>query len=124
MSIFNGWIELAEREEEDVFAKNPRYMLPGVELRDYVMVNSLALQLECAELIEEFCWKPWKHDSDGTPRAGRTKVIDEAVDVLHFLAHLLTSVRCTDEELSERYLRKCEINRQRQADGYSYKEAE
>jgi len=44
-------------------------------------------------------------------------MIDELVDVAHFVANLATAAGCTDEEWTRRYQAKMQINRDRQASG-------
>lgn len=48
----------------------------------------------------------------------RTRVLDEIVDVLHFVANMLVAIGVTDDELEASYKAKQAINRQRQIDRY------
>jgi hypothetical protein len=66
-------------------------------------------------VFREFSWKPW---SRGLPFVNRRRVIEEVVDVLHFLANVLVALGVTDDELEDEYRAKQEVNRQRQRDGY------
>jgi hypothetical protein len=47
----------------------------------------------------------------------RNKFVEELVDVLHFVANQLVAAGCGDDELSERYAEKQQINRDRMASG-------
>lgn len=48
----------------------------------------------------------------------RQRVLDEIVDVLHFVANMLVTIGVTDDELEAAYQAKQEVNRQRQRDRY------
>lgn len=48
----------------------------------------------------------------------RQRVLDEIVDVLHFIANMLVTIGVTDDELEAAYQAKQEVNRQRQRDRY------
>jgi dimeric dUTPase (all-alpha-NTP-PPase superfamily) len=67
------------------------------------------------EVPREFHWKYWSH---AEPFVNRERVIDEVVDVMHFLANMLIAVQCDDEEFEAAYKHKQLINFQRQRDKY------
>lgn len=74
--------------------------------------NVLALAVELlGELPREFHWKYWSHDE---PWYRRERIIQECVDVGHFLANVLVAVGCTDAEWEAAYRAKQEVNRERQ----------
>lgn len=79
--------------------------------------NLFALAVEAlGELPREFHWKYWSHDD---PFVNRDRVLKEAVDIGHFLANILVAIGVTDTEWEAAYRRKQDVNRQRQAEGYS-----
>lgn len=78
------------------------------------MWNVFAAQQELAELAVEFSWKPWAVDE---PFVNRERIIDEAVDVLHFVGNILVAVNATDEELNEAYEKKVQLNIARKTSG-------
>lgn len=48
----------------------------------------------------------------------RQRVLEELVDVGHFLANMLVAIGVTDEEWEAAYRQKQDENRRRQATGY------
>lgn len=74
--------------------------------------------IECAEMSGEFSWKPWAADA---PFINRDALIEEIVDVNHFLGFMLVVLGVSDEEYEAAYRRKQAINkaRQEQAGGYT-----
>lgn len=93
------------------------HLLPRVA--QYLDWNVTAAVQELAEVREEFSWKPWAVDE---PFVNRERILNEYVDVLHFIGNSLVSLSITDEELWEAYRQKQAINRSRAASGvYSAK---
>ena len=77
----------------------------------------LAALVELAgEVPREFAWKFWAHDE---PFINREKLLDELVDVGHFLANMLDAIGVTDAEWEAAYQAKQAENRRRQKDGYA-----
>ena len=70
---------------------------------------------EVGELGQEIDWKYW---SEGRGEFNRDRVIEEAVDVLHFLGNILLWAGVHSAELTEAYVVKMQENIRRQADGY------
>ena len=87
---------------------------PG-EVAESLKENTLAAFAELGEVLREFHWKYWSH---AEPFVNRDRVIDEIVDIKHFLANMLVAIRCGDEEFEAAYQYKQLINRQRQRDLY------
>jgi len=77
--------------------------------------NLWAAVVEIGEVAREFSWKSW---SAGKPFVNRRRVLEEVVDVLHFLANVLIALGVSDDELEREYQRKQEVNRERQRAGY------
>lgn len=76
--------------------------------------NSFAIAVELAEASVEYSWKHWATDE---PFVNRERVIEELVDVGHFLANMLVALDVTDAEWEEHYQRKQEKNRRRMRSG-------
>lgn len=108
------WLESTEELQRTVYGYNPEDFRDPETLTQYLDWNQTAAVQELAELREEFSWKPWATDP---PYVNRERIIDEAIDVDHFLGNILTAVGCTDEEYERRYQMKQEINRRRAASG-------
>lgn len=81
--------------------------------------NLMAALLEMAEVGREFSWKPWAHDE---PYYERQRVLEELVDVSHFVANMLVAVGVTDDEWEAAYRAKQRQNLVRQMAGYKVKE--
>jgi len=81
--------------------------------------NLFAAIIELAEASREFSWKSWAHD---IAFFNRDRLLEELVDVAHFIANMLVSMGVTDEEWEAAYQAKQAVNRQRQIDGYKVKE--
>lgn len=117
-----------EGEREDGGEGRWRWLASTVELqRDYfghppidpedvgaqartLKENVLAIVAELGEVLREFHWKYWVIDR---PWISRERLLDELVDVGHFLANCLTAIHVTDDEWEAAYQRKQEKNRQR-----------
>jgi dimeric dUTPase (all-alpha-NTP-PPase superfamily) len=67
-------------------------------------------------VTREFSWKPWAHDE---PYVNRERIIEELVDVVHFIGNMLVNIDCSDAEWEDKYQRKQRTNRRRQVVGYS-----
>ena len=84
--------------------------LPNQWLRNYLW----ALRDECRELDEELLKKWWSRD-----RLDVQNIRVEIVDMLHFLVSLALTADLDAEDLHRLYIKKNEINLQRQDSGYS-----
>lgn len=118
--MFNGWLEAMWVDQAMVQGLHVDTMTPE-QLQSHIRAMGVALMLECAELIEELQWKPWKATTDTFPvRNTKEHIAAEAVDVLHFLAHLLNAAGVTEEQLNTVYEEKRRVNAERARGGYSY----
>lgn len=84
------------------------------QVAQYIKWNVFAIYQELAELAYEFSWKPWATDD---AFVNRQRILDEAVDINHFIGNILTGMGVTDEEYEEAYKRKQQKNRERAASG-------
>lgn len=84
------------------------------KLSEYLKWNLLAAYQELGEVGVEFSWKPWATD---LAFANRTRIVDEVVDVMHFLGNMLVALGVTDEELKSAYIAKQAKNQRRHDSG-------
>lgn len=88
-------------------------------LASYINWNQTAAVQELAELREEFSWKPWAVDEQFV---NKQRIIEESVDVLHFIGNIMVGLGVTDDEFWAHYRSKQRKNIVRQASGtYSAK---
>lgn len=122
--LFAAWIQETRLLQIEAYgADYSVYATQGDEkkvqtLVDYITWNTKAATHELVELDGEISWKPWQ--SDG-PYVHRKEVIKETVDALHFMANILAAVECTDQELTETYRAKMQVNRERQLQAGGYR---
>lgn len=107
----------------DIFERQRKFMIMlGNDLNrphftiDQRQINDLVLatHVELTEFLNEFHWKYWKQN-------GHTNVEQakgELIDVLHFIFELAILIGMTPEDLYFRYVKKNEINIERQDKGY------
>jgi hypothetical protein len=89
------------------------------ELAAYIDWNITAAGQELAEARIEFSWKPWAVDA---AFVNRRRIIEELVDVNHFIGNILVAMGVSDEEYAKIYQEKQQKNRDRAASGtYSAK---
>lgn len=119
--MFDGWLPALSEDSTRVFGRDPSSMNQK-ELQEHLRTMGVALMVECAELIEETQWKGWKKvDEDRFPlRNSRLILAREAVDVLHFLAHLLNACGVTENDLNYEMMLKRQVNEERQSGEYGY----
>lgn len=100
----------------DWMTEGLRLNIPSVvkELADYIEWNSFAATQEIAEMNVEFSWKPWAVDE---PFVNKDRILNEIIDVNHFLGNILTALGITDEEYAAAYQAKQQKNRARAASG-------
>lgn len=109
--------------QRNAFGIDPT-MLVGDQRMEYIRWNVLALTDELHEMLAETGWKPWASSA----HVNEDLALDELVDALHFLLNLLLVVgqplgdaglEDFTNQLMSAYMRKVEVNAQRQVDGYS-----
>lgn len=109
------WLESTRRLQQEAYGRSQPDSVAGQALA--LKENLLAALVELAgEVPREFAWKFWAHDE---PFINRQKLLDELVDVGHFLANMLDAIGVTDDEWEAAYQAKQQKNRQRQLDGYT-----
>jgi dimeric dUTPase (all-alpha-NTP-PPase superfamily) len=112
------WLESTARLQSESFGIEVEHGTHQ-EVAAIVKENVLPLIVEAVELLREVSWKYWAHDE---PFVNRDRVIEEAVDVAHFLGNILVAMGATDEEWEAAYQAKQAVNAARQRDGYRVKE--
>lgn len=103
------------RLQVESFGSDP-HALEGIELKNYLVTMTWALIDELSESMKHVNWKPWA--SIDTVFHDRDKYVKELVDALHFFVNLLLAARADGNEVYNRYLKKAEVNAQRQVMGY------
>jgi hypothetical protein len=107
-----GWLSSTKELQEQTYRYESPENMDDSEVCNYIDWNLTAAVQELAELRVEFHWKPWATDP---AYFNRERIIEEAVDTLHFIGNILHGVQCSDEEFWAEYRRKQEINKQRAA---------
>jgi dimeric dUTPase (all-alpha-NTP-PPase superfamily) len=107
---FSELLKLQEELDKAILLNNP------VSCTKEEMINHrmMALSVEVSEMANEH--RGFKYWSKKGPSVGRTK--EEYIDVLHFVLSLGNDLFEDSDEIVEAYLRKRDINFQRQLENY------
>lgn len=84
----------------------------------WVLNYTRAMQQELAELVDSVPWKWWARYQKFDEQNARVEV----VDLFHFLVSLAQVLGMSPEDVYQAYLKKNEVNHQRQASGYAEKD--
>jgi len=84
----------------------------------WVLNYSRAMQQELAELIDSVPWKWWAKYQNFDKQNAKVEV----VDLFHFLVSLGQVLGMSADDIYQAYLKKNEVNHQRQDSGYSKKD--
>jgi hypothetical protein len=112
-----GWLKSTKELQEDTYGYNLAFyasLADPEETARYLDWNTTAAVQELAEVREEFSWKPWATDE---AFVNRDRIRDEVIDVMHFLANILTGLGVDDAELEVHYRLKQAKNRRRHDSG-------
>jgi len=90
------------------------------EQTKWVLNYTRAMQQELAELIDSVPWKWWAKYQEFDKQNARVEV----VDLFHFLISLGQVLGMTPDDVHQAYIKKNEVNHQRQDSGYSAKDEE
>ena len=116
------WAAQHENQRNAYVAGDPVLMSPLDKIQ-FVHWNTLAIQAEVVELLDETSWKPWSKnfgDPDGwNPEA----MAGEAADIMCFLTNILITAGVTPEQLLATWAEKILRNADRQASGYDVSSA-
>ena len=88
------------------------------EQAKWVLNYSRAMQQEMAELIDSVPWKWWAKYQDFDKQNARVEVID----LFHFLISLGQVLGMTADDVYNAYLKKNQVNHDRQESGYTAKD--
>jgi hypothetical protein len=117
------WLKSTKELQTEVYNYDLDWWVDGLgigapsvvkELSAYIDWNMTAAVQEMAEARIEFSWKPWAVDQ---PFVNKERLLNEIVDVNHFLGNVLTAMGVTDEEYAAAYQAKQQKNRERAASG-------
>ncbi len=85
----------------------------------WVLNYTRAMQQEIAELIDSVPWKWWAKYQKFDEQNARVEVID----LFHFLVSIAQVLGMSPEDVYQAYLKKNQVNHQRQDSGYTAKDA-
>lgn len=88
------------------------------ERTKWVLNYTRAMQQEMAELVDSVPWKWWAKYQTFDLQNARVEVID----LFHFLVSLAQTLGMTSEDVFAAYVKKNEVNHQRQQSGYVKKD--
>lgn len=88
------------------------------EKTKWVLNYSRAMTQEMAELVDSVPWKWWAKYQKFDDQNARVEVID----LFHFLISLAQTLGMTADDVFNAYLKKNEVNHQRQESGYAEKD--
>lgn len=111
--LFDFWLERTKVVQEEEYG----YDFEAMDLWEraaYLQKMTFAAMVELGECSRKFSWKPWAVDD---PYIVRAELIEEYVDVLHFVADCLVALGVDGRELNEAYSRKLDENIQRARSG-------
>jgi len=110
---FAVMLSMQRQLQEKSFKTNFESMSQEHRLQ-FIKDMSMALSAELQEALDETGWKPWATSNHINEAAFK----GELVDAFHFFMNLMLIVGMDVEELFERYMRKHQVNADRQAAGY------
>jgi dimeric dUTPase (all-alpha-NTP-PPase superfamily) len=90
------------------------------EKTKWVLNYTRAMQQETAELIDSVPWKWWAKYQKFDEQNARVEV----VDLFHFLVSLAQTLGMSADDVYQAYLKKNQVNHQRQETGYVKKDAD
>ena len=88
------------------------------ERQQWILQYTRAMSQEIAELIDSVPWKWWAKYQEFDKQNARVEI----VDILHFMVSIAQSLGMSAEDMYNLYLKKNEVNFQRQDTGYAVKD--
>ncbi len=90
------------------------------EKAKWILNYTRAMEQELAELVDSVPWKWWAKYQEFDEQNAKVEV----VDLFHFLISLAQVLGMSAEDVYQAYLKKNEVNHQRQESGYREKDLE
>jgi hypothetical protein len=115
MELFGSWLAKTRELQVDAYGQDP-CTLRDEELAEFIRWNTLAAQVELAEMLQNLPWKPWAVSRNPDMKE-KLKAAEELVDVLHFVGNLFAAIGISDYMLNILYEEKMRVNAERQATG-------
>ena len=84
----------------------------------WIINYTIAMQQEIAELINSLPWKWWANYQKFDKQNAKVEVID----ILHFLISIAHSLDISSNDFYQIYLKKNNVNHNRQKNGYNFKD--
>jgi dimeric dUTPase (all-alpha-NTP-PPase superfamily) len=94
--------------------------LDEAEKTRWVLNYTRAMQQELAELVDSVPWKWWAKYQSFDEQNARVEV----VDLFHFLVSLSQALGMSADDVYAAYVKKNQVNHERQETGYSRKDAD
>lgn len=94
--------------------------LDEAEKTRWVLNYTRAMQQELAELVDSVPWKWWAKYQNFDEQNARVEV----VDLFHFLVSLAQTLGMSADDVYAAYVKKNQVNHERQETGYSRKDAD
>ncbi len=93
---------------------------PGSEAEksQWILNYTRAMQQELAELVDSVPWKWWAKYQKYDEQNARVEVID----LFHFLVSLAQTLGMSADDVHQAYVKKNQVNHQRQEGGYAQKD--
>ena len=118
-----GWMDKLENIFDLQEQLNARI---GVNMKDmddderakWILNYVRAMQQELAELTDSVPWKWWANYQEFDKQNAKVEI----VDLFHFLISLAQVMGMSAEDIHEAYLKKNQVNHERQEKGYSSKD--
>ena len=88
------------------------------EKAKWILNYTRAMQQELAELVDSVPWKWWAKYQKFDEQNARVEVID----LFHFLISIAQSLGMSADDVYQAYVKKNQVNHQRQDSGYAKKE--
>jgi len=92
--------------------------IDGTSRYIYMLNNFEGIADELAEARAETNWKMWTSGVELGSIHDRDAFVKELVDLMHFWVNLLLLAGASADEVYSRYMKKADVNSQRQLDGY------
>jgi hypothetical protein len=114
------WLQSTVELQTEIYGYDLRWMQDARDQGDYGPLAEYidkwwgAAIMELAEAREEYSWKPWATDS---PFVNEQRVLEELVDLQHFIGNILVGMGVSEHKFWAEYRKKQQKNRERQASG-------